>query len=105
MKNNFFTLIICLILSLAITFGLPMIFSSEVDGDSFLASSVSKVIQKTEKSEKSNLYHKIYYRGELIGVVNNIDNFNSYIDDYYTLYEEEYPKTSLGLIADVFVVD
>ena len=105
MKNNLFTLIICLILSLAISFGFPMIFSSEVNGDSFLAQTVSKVSQKAEKSETSNLYHKIYYRGELIGVVNNIDDFNSYINDYYSLYEDEYPMTSLGLISDVFIVD
>lgn len=105
MKNNLFTLIICLILSLAISFGLPMIFSSEVNGDSFLAQTVSKVSQKAVKSETSNLYHKIYYRGELIGVVNNIDDFNSYINDYYSLYEDEYPMTSLGLISDVFIVD
>ena len=105
MKNNLFTLIIFLTLSLAISFGLPMIFSSEVNGDSFLAQTVSKVSQKAEKSETSNLYHKIYYRGELIGVVNNIDDFNSYINDYYSLYEDEYPMTSLGLISDVFIVD
>lgn len=105
MKNNLLTLIICLILSLAIALGIPMIFSSEINGDSFLSENVSKISQKAEKGETSNLYHKIYYRGELIGVVNNIDDFNSYIDSYYALYEEEYPMTSLGLISDVFIVD
>lgn len=52
-----------------------------------------------------NIYNKIYYNGQLVGVINNLDNFNNLINSKYSEYEDEFPDSRLGLGTDVYIVE
>ena len=104
MKKNILTLVICLLCSLIVTFGLQYIFADNNSMSLNNSSSLlSQEIVNNTRNEKT--YYKLYYRGQLLGIVNNLDDFYSYIDSYYVNYADEYPGTSLGLVQDVFLVE
>ena len=67
---------------------------------------VSKLPQKIlGHSEEKTTYYKLYHNEDLIGVITNLDKFNELINEDYAKYEEAFPDSSLGLIADCFIVD
>ena len=84
MKKNILTLVICLLCSLIATFGLQYIFADNNSMSLNNSSSLlSQEIVNNTRNEKT--YYKLYYRGQLLGIVNNLDDFYSYIDSYYVM--------------------
>ena len=104
------TIITCLIISLAITF-VPRFF---VHADKVTMENVAVYKFKEETILDQNVtnntdteitYHKLYEEGQLIGVIENLDEFYSIIDGYYKDYEDAFPNTSLGLTEDLYIVE
>ena len=70
-----------------------------------ISNEVSLVSQQiTSYSQKENTYNKIYSKGQLIGVITDLDYLNGLIKDRYKDYEDEFPNTELGLGEDVYIV-
>ena len=98
-------ILLSLVLSAAIVFVLPNFFNT-VNALNEHTNEESIVPQKVlDTREEKNLYHKLYSNGKLVGVINDLDYFNSLIKEEYSLYEEEFPNTSLGLTSDLYIAD
>ncbi len=105
MKKNILAIIICLLLSLGVVFGIPRLFEK---GKTVLAlehKTNSLINQKVlaYDSENKISYKKIYYNGQLIAYINDIDVIYKGIENEYKNYEEEFPNTSLGLSEDIYI--
>ena len=50
-------------------------------------------------------YHKIYYKGKLIGVISDLEHLNGMIADRYRDYEKDFPNTELGLSNDIYIAE
>lgn len=98
-------LIIGLILSLAIVFVLPIFFNGDsIDIEHTNEVSLVKQDILGYGKEKAT-YHKLYYKGNFVGVISDLDKFNELINKDYYLYENDFPNSSLGLIEDCYLAD
>lgn len=100
-------LIVCLLLSMVIVFVIPY-FSNEKSAIIFGAHTNEESIvpqRILEENGEEKTYYKVYNAGKLVGVVNDIDNFNALIDEKSKVFENEFPGASLSLSGDIYVVD
>ena len=97
-----------LILALAIVIGLPLLFGQDRQASvqASITNEQSLVSQEIISYDNDlNTYNKIYCDGKLLGVISNLDYFNSRIDEQYKNYEEEFPNTTLGIDDDCYIVE
>lgn len=102
-------IILCLIISLVIAF-LPNFFAKEkvtMDKDVIYRFKEQEIIDQNiiNNTDKRITYHKLYYKGQLIGVIENMDEFYELIDNYYSAYENNFPNSSLGLTEDLYLAE
>ena len=103
-KKDIIGIIICFILSVIFSFGMPLIMGeNKVSSENFVSSSLIEQDVISYSKEKYT-YNKLYYKGQLVGVVSNLDYFNSLINNEYDKYKDEFPDTSLGLSEEVYLV-
>ena len=103
--KKFLAILISLVLSFVIVFVLPS-FYDEISALNEHTNEISIVPQMvTGYKEEKNLYHKLYSNGKLVGVITDIDYFNSLIDEEYSLYKDEFPNTTLVLTSDIYIAD
>ena len=103
-KKDIIGIIICFILSVIFSFGIPLIMGeNKVSSENFVSSSLIEQDVISYSKEKYT-YNKLYYKGQLVGVVSNLDYFNSLINNEYDKYKDEFPDTSLGLSEEVYLV-
>ncbi len=103
-KKEIIGLIVCFILSVFFSFGIPfLVDTNKVDGDTFKTSSIIEQ-NIISTSEEKYAYNKLYYKGELVGVVNNLDYFYSLINEEYDKYKDQFPDSQLGLSEEVYLV-
>lgn len=99
-------LIFGLLLSGFIVFVLPRFFNNVNAYNIEHTNELSKVPQDIiGYSDDKNTYYKLYQKDQLVGVVSDIDYFNSLIDDQYYQFEDEFPNASLGLVNECYIVD
>ncbi|MBR2787939.1 MAG: hypothetical protein IKD94_02130, partial [Erysipelotrichaceae bacterium] len=92
-----------LILSLGIVLGLPFVLNHDGHIDAGFNNEKSLVKQEIISYENEpKLYQKLYYKGELIGVINDNDYLKNLIYQKYKDYESEFPDTELGYGSDVY---
>ena len=97
-------LIFFLILSVAIVIGLPIVIKEENEIQANISNEVSLVKQEIiSYGQEEKDYNKLYADGKLIGVVSNLDYLNNLIKNEYSLYENDYPNTELGLSNNVYI--
>lgn len=104
--KKFFTIFICLILSIGIVFLSDFLSSDhEIKGD-FL-NEQSKLSQKiVSYSKEPTKQYKLYHGKELIGVLSDEEPLTQAIDQLYEeRYEDLFPDTELDLGQDVYVVE
>ena len=95
-----------LILALLIVFGLPQILKEDTQINANISNNTSLVKQEIlSYSDKQQKYYKVYANDNLVGVVKDINYFNSLIEDKYKDYEDMFPNTTLGLCNDVYIVE
>ena len=95
--------IISLLLALGIVLGLPFIFKYDDHIDAGIDNEQSLVKQEIISYEKEpKQYKKLYYKGELIGVINDYDYLHQLINNKYKDFEDEFPDTELGYGTDVY---
>lgn len=103
--KKFIAILIGLILSLTIVLVLPN-FLNEKTIDIEHKNEVSLVAQDVlGYGDKDITYHKLFYKGQLVGVITDLDKFNEIINKGYYLYEKDFPDSSLGLIEDCYLAD
>ena len=97
--------IICLLLSGIIVYGSSLVFEDNtVKADIINEKSlVEQEILSYDDMEKD--YSKIYYKGQLIGVITDRDYLDSLIAAKYIDYQDVFPGTKLGLGEDLFIVE
>lgn len=97
--------IICLLLSGIIVYGSSLVFEDNtVKADIINEKSlVEQEILSYDDKEKD--YSKIYYKGQLIGVITDRDYLDSLIAAKYIDYQDVFPGTKLGLGEDLFIVE
>ncbi|MBR3227737.1 MAG: hypothetical protein IKF68_04240, partial [Erysipelotrichaceae bacterium] len=103
-KKDYIALAVCFVLSLLIVIGRPLVFAGEEDIviDHETKSLIGqKVLSYTDNK---HTYDELYYNGQLVGVINDMDVINRGIDEEYRNYEEEFPDTALGLSDDLYIV-
>ena len=104
MKKNIVTLSVCLLLSLLIVIGLPLVFRESRTLD-ISADTNSLIKQKVvEYSSEKRTYDKLYYNGELLGTITDLDRIYEGIENEYKNYEDRFPDTALGLNEDLYLV-
>ena len=97
--------IFCLLLSGAIVFGWPLLFSGNNVISTNYENTQSIINQKVlAYDEVEHHYNKIYRSGKLIGVINDYSYIEEKIQDQYINYEEDFPNSELGLGEDIYVV-
>ena len=102
MKNTI-SILMSLILSLGIVLGLPFVLNHDGHIDAGFNNEKSLVKQEIISYENEpKLYQKLYYKGELIGVINDNDYLKNLIYKKYKDYESEFPDTELGYGSDVY---
>ena len=100
-----FAIILSLVLSAAIVFVLPNFLDASSEINNHL-NEMSLVPQNvTGIKEEKNLYHKLYSNGKLVGVISDLDYFNSLINEKSLQYQSDFPDVSLGLTDDVYIAD
>lgn len=98
-------IIISLGLAIGIVIGLPLVMKQQSQIDANITNETSLVKQEIiSYGSNEKTYYKIYSKGKLIGVINDIDYLNGLIDNKYKDYEEEFPNTQLGLSNEVYLV-
>ena len=98
-------IVLSLILALGITF-YSYFFGAKENSETNIINEVSLIHQTiTSYSLKENTYNKIYSKGQLIGVITDLDYLNNLIKDRYKDYEKEFPNTELGLGEDIYIVE
>lgn len=102
MKNTI-SIILSLLLSLGIVLGLPFVLNSDDHIDAGFINEKSLVSQEILSYENEpKLYQKLYYKGELIGVINDNEYLKDLIYQKYKDFENEFPDTELGYGSDVY---
>lgn len=109
-KNKIEILLIFLALGLSVLFG----YLTQASYDNFHLSTIEKVETETSiiKQKIVETYKtpikakKMYYKNELIGIVNDEKYIKALIDEKYELnYKYEFPDTELWFKEDVYIVD
>ena len=99
-------MLLSLILALGIVIFLPELMGGQKQIDANIENSRSLVLQRVLSYGQDEVsYHKIYYKGKLIGVISDLDYLNSMISKRYRDYEKDFPNTELGLSNDVYIVE
>ena len=99
-------ILLSLILSLVIVFILPNFFNVTDSIDITHINEVPEVSQEIlGYGDTSRTYHKLYYKGKLVGVINDLDYFNELINSNNDEYEKLFPDTTLGLTEDCYIAD
>ncbi len=104
MKKNVIGVIVSLLLSIGIVMGLPKLFNSQdILGQEY---SIDSLVSQNVLSASSNpiAYNVLYNKGQLVGVISDLDDFYSEINNEYKNYEDTFPNTSLGLSEDMLLV-
>lgn len=103
-KKDIISIIVSLLLSIAIAYVFPLMFKENTNV--VYGYNANSIIKQTiiDYSKDNITYNKLYYNGELVGVITDLDNFNSAINEEYKKYEDEFPNTSLGLNDDMYLV-
>ena len=105
MKNTV-SIILSLLLALIIALGFHYVIDFDDHIDAQANNEKSLVPQEILSYENEpQLYKKLYYKGELIAVINNNDYLQSLIDEKYKDFENEFPDTELGYGVDVYDTD
>ena len=101
--KNIVSIIISLLLALGIVLGMPYVFKNDDHIEAGINNEKSLVAQEILSYEKEpKLYKKLYYKGELIGVINDDDYLHGLIDNKYKDFEADFPDTELGYGSDVY---
>lgn len=99
-------LIIGLILSCLIVFVLPKVTSNVYANNLNSINEVSQVKQGIlGYGDTNTTYYKLYYNNDLIGILHNLDYFNSIINNNDYAFENDFGDIQLGLINDCYIVD
>ena len=99
-------LIIGLILSCLIVFVLPKVTSNVYANNLNSINEVSQVKQGIlGYGDTNTTYYKLYYNNDLIGILHNLDYFNSIINNNDYAFENDFGNIQLGLINDCYIVD
>ena len=95
---------VCFLFSCLIVFGIPLLGegNDSIEVNQIVSSAVEQKV--AEYSSDKLTYNKLYNQGQLVGVISNLDDFYSYIDDEYENYAERFPNTTLGLCDDLYIV-
>ena len=101
--KNILPIIISLFLALGIALGLPFVIKYDDHIDAGIKNEKSLVPQEIVSYEKEpKLYKKLYYKGELVGVINDESYLHELIDNKYKDFEADFPDTELGYGSDVY---
>ena len=99
-------ILISLILAIGIVEILPMYLKKETQIEANITNETSLVKQEIlSYSDEAKQSYKIYAKGNLIGVISDLDYLNSLIKNKYKEYEESFPNTELGFSNDVLIAD
>lgn len=99
-------MLLSLVLALGIAVFLPELVGRSKQIEANIENSSSLVSQKVLSYGQDEVaYHKIYYKGKLIGVITDLDHLNELISERYQDYEKDFPNTELGLSNDVYIVE
>ena len=104
--KKIFTILISLLASIFIVVFLPQfIYGNENTESNEITSETSLVAQNiTGVSSVSHPISKIYYRGELIGVLNDRTKLASFLNTIYkTHYQKDFPDSSVELDKDIYI--
>ncbi len=98
-------ILLSLILSAAVVFGLPLIMPENNGIFAYSRSNEATILpQKIEGyTDTEKVSYKLYNSGRLVGVIHDIDEINAAIDAEYDKYKEEFPNTKLGLKEDLYI--
>lgn len=104
-KKDLIGIVVCLLLSVFIACGLPLIFKDNINV--VYGYKTNSIIEQevTGYSNDNITYNKLYDNGQLVGVITNLDYFYNAIDEEYKKYEDEFPNASLGLNNDMYLVE
>ncbi|MBO4919629.1 MAG: peptidoglycan DD-metalloendopeptidase family protein [Erysipelotrichaceae bacterium] len=98
--------LLSLVLALGIAVLLPELIGRREQIEANIENSSSLVSQKILSYGQDQVsYHKIYYKGKLIGVITDLDHLNELISERYRDYEKDFPDTELGLSNDIYIVE
>ena len=97
------TILVCLLLSGAIVFGLPLLVKEEKVAEN-RDNEESIIPQKIlSYGEKEHTYYKLYNSGKLVGVITDKEEIDKAIDEEYRKYEESFPDTGLDFKEDLYL--
>lgn len=100
------TLLLCLCASIFIVVFLPrFVYGSETVEKENVHDENSLIEQPIlGLSETAHQVTKIYYRGDLIGVLNNRSKLDTFLKSMYqSLYQEDFPDSSVELDKDIYL--
>lgn len=102
-------IILCLIISLVIAF-VPNFFSKDkvnMDNKAIYRFNEKEILDQdiVNNTDKRITYNKLYYKGQLIGVIDDLNDFDAIVDSYYVSFEDKFPNSSLGLTEDLYIVE
>ncbi|MBQ1534019.1 MAG: peptidoglycan DD-metalloendopeptidase family protein [Erysipelotrichaceae bacterium] len=98
--------LLSLILAMAIVVFLPELTGGQEKIEANIEIDSSLVPQRVLSYGQDEVtYHKIYYKGKLIGVISDLEHLNGMIADRYRDYEKDFPNTELGLSNDIYIAE
>lgn len=100
------TLVICLLAAIGIVVYLPQLMAEVNPVDFRVEKQESSIVpQEVIRVETTpHEVHKIYDKGELVGIINDYHSIEKYLKDVYKQdYQEEFPGASLSLGKDIYV--
>lgn len=98
-------IIFCLALAVGVVIGLPLVIDQNNELQANISNETSLVKQEIlSYSETEKSYSKIYAKGKLIGVINDMNYVNALIDDEYEKFEDQFPNTEINFTDDVYIV-
>ena len=106
MTNRILTIAACLLVALAIVFGLPYLRGDDfkIESEHVLENSYLNQDIISYNQEARDIY-KVYVDSKLIGVLSDRAYLDAAIADYYEKnYRESYPDTALGLVNGVNII-
>lgn len=103
-KKDIIGVIVCFLLSVLIVVGIPFLTGENTSAE--VNYTTSSIIEQNVVSytREKRTYNKLYNKGDLIGVIDDLDYFYSLINNEYEKYKDRFPNTSLGLIEDLYIV-
>ena len=106
MGKRILTLGACLLISVLIVIGVPILMH-EFDGMavSDVSSTPTGLFDQhvVYVNPKEKTVSRLYADGELIGIINDVNRLNEHMKQlYHSTYEQDYPGSSLGLGRNVY---